>query len=69
MNNVKYLDYVFNAVKPSKSEEVTSLAIDYVHEMQANSAYDIFYKKIDGAYYIKCISGGSEIFRAIMGVK
>ena len=69
VNNVKYLDYVFNAVKPGKSEEVTSLEIDYVHEMQANSAYDIFYKKIDGAYYIKCISGGSEIFRAIMGVK
>ncbi len=69
VNNVKYIDFAVNAINPKLGEELVSLEIDYVHEMQANTEYDIFYKKEDGAYYIKCLSEGKEIYRAIMEVK
>lgn len=64
VNNIKYADYILNALDLEKNEEIKSVEIDYIHEMQARSEFKIFYFKKEGKYSLKCLSEGKEIFRA-----
>ena len=68
INNIKYTDYILNAVSPKDGEAITYLEIDYIKEMPSDRNYKIFYKKTGAEYLMKCVSGEVEVFMARMGV-
>ena len=69
VNNIRYADYICNAIAYEKDEDIISFGIDYVHELQRDSEFDVFYKKENGIYSVKCLGDGLEIFRAKIAVK
>ena len=63
VNNIKYADFISDALALEKGKEIKTFEIDYIHEIKGGE-FSLFYKAEDGGYLLKCVSGGEEIFRA-----
>lgn len=64
INNIKYADYILNALAPGKDEKISSFEIDYIHELSSGADFDVLYGGTDGVKLVKCTSEGREVFRA-----
>ncbi|MBQ7642420.1 MAG: hypothetical protein IJS67_00815 [Clostridia bacterium] len=69
VNNIKYADFILNALRPEKGTDITSLEIDYIREMKADGDYSLFLKEDENGCLIKCVSSGNQIFRARVKTK
>lgn len=69
VNNTRYLDFIMNALAEEGEFGVEYFEINYINEMKRDSEFEILYGKTEGGYSVEGISGGKEIFRAVVGVR
>jgi hypothetical protein len=65
VNNVKYNDFILDALKLEKGEVIKSFEINYVNEMQVG-AFTLYTKKDGNKRLIRGFSGEKESFRAVV---
>ena len=63
VNNVKYNDFILDAIKLEKGESIKSFEINYVNEMQVG-AFTLYSKKEGNKRLIRGFSNEKESFRA-----
>ena len=68
VNNVKYFEFIADALSLEKGESVCSVEINYLNEMQIGK-YSLYFKKDGDNRLIKGFSGDKECFRATLTVK
>ena len=65
VNNVKYNDFILDALKLEKEECIKSFEINYINEMQVGE-FTLYVKKEGNKRLIKGFSNGKESFRAVL---
>ena len=68
VNNVKYLEFIADAISLEKGESVSALEINYSNEMVVGD-FTIYHKKDGDNRLIKGFSGDKEFFRAVVTTK
>ena len=63
VNNIKYADFILDALSLKGGEEIKAFEIDYIRELKGGE-FSVYYKKDGENYLLKCEAGGEEIFRA-----
>lgn len=64
VNNIKYANYVFDAINPSKSDVLKSFQIDYRKEVMQGTQLKIYYNKQDNTISAKGQNSDGDIMFA-----
>lgn len=67
VNNVRYFEFITDAIPLEKGEFVRSVEINYINEMQVGK-YSLYFKKDGDNRLIKGFSGDKECFRATLTI-
>lgn len=65
MNNSRYAEIIYNALRLSKNEKIKEMQIDFIKETMLDETLKIYLKKIDNKYFVEGLNGkGFSSFRA-----
>lgn len=65
VNNIKYANYIMNALSPTAAERITDFEIEYHREVMANTPLHLFTLREEGAALVKGVGeDGQRMFTA-----